>query len=91
MMLGQITYTINSMLSVPITEDLLKNHSWLFQLKAAIFRTQQWRLFNMLPDSLRQGPDYNKFVRLAKKLMFSEGESVRLSFMIVIIFNHAVF
>ena len=45
----------------------------------------------MLPDSLRQGPDYNKFVRLAKMLMFSEGESVRLSFMIVIIFNHAVF
>ena len=34
------------------------------------------RLFNTLPDRLRQEPDYNKFVWLAKKLMFSEGESV---------------
>ena len=31
---------------------------------------------NTLPDRLRQEPDYNKFVRLAKKLMFSEAESV---------------
>ena len=29
------------------------------------------RLFNTLPDKLKQQPDYKKFVRLAKKLMFS--------------------
>ena len=40
------------------------------------FQDSAARLFNMLPDKLRQEPDYNKFVRLAKKLMFSKGEGV---------------
>ena len=40
------------------------------------FQGSAARLFNTLPDRLRQEPDYNKFVRLAKKLMFSKGESV---------------
>ena len=44
------------------------------------FKGSAARLFNTLPDRLRQEPDYNKFVRLAKKLMFSEGESIWLYF-----------
>ena len=40
------------------------------------FQDSAARLFNTLPDRLRQEPDYKKFVRLAKKLMFSERENV---------------
>ena len=42
--------------------------------ESGTFQDSAARLFNTLPDRLRQ--DYNKFVRLAKKLMFSEGESI---------------
>ena len=41
MMFGLITYALNSIMSVPTTYDLLKHQSRLFQLKAALFRTQQ--------------------------------------------------
>ena len=44
--------------------------------ESGTFQDSAARLFNTLPDRLRQEPDYNKFVRLAKKLMFSEGESI---------------
>ena len=44
--------------------------------ESGTFQDSTARLFNTLPDKLRQEPDYNKFVRLAKKLMFSVGESV---------------
>ena len=60
----------------------ITNESGTFQDSAA-------RLFNTLPDKLRQEPNYSKFVRFAKKLMFSEGE--RLIFIIIITINHAVF
>ena len=62
----------------------ITNESGTFQGSAA-------RSFNTLPDKLRQEPNYSKFVRLAKKLMFSEGESVWLIFIIIITINHAVF
>ena len=44
--------------------------------ESGTFQDSAARLFSTLPVRLRQEPDYNKFVRLAKKLMFSEGESV---------------
>ena len=44
--------------------------------ESGTFQDSAARLFNKLPDKLRQEPDYNKFVRLAKKLLFSAGESV---------------
>ena len=61
--------------------------------ESGTFQDSAARLFNTLPDWLRQEPDYNKFVRLAKKLMFSEGENVWLIIIIIIIIivNHAVF
>ena len=60
--------------------------------ESGTFQDSTARLFNTLPDRLREEPGYNKFVRLAKKLMFSEGENVWLSIIIIIIiFNHAVF
>ena len=44
--------------------------------ESGTFQGSTARLFNKLPDKLRQEPDYNKFFRLAKKLrMFSAGES----------------
>jgi len=43
--------------------------------ESGTFQDSTARLFNTLPDKLRQEPDYNKFVRLAKKLTFSKGES----------------
>ena len=59
--------------------------------ESGTFQDSTARLFNTLPDKLRQEPNYSKFVRLAKKLMFSEGESVWLIFIIIITINHAVF
>ena len=44
--------------------------------ESGTFQDSTARLFNTLPDKLRQESDYNKFHRLAKKLMFSVGESV---------------
>ena len=44
--------------------------------ESGTFQDLTARLFNTLPDKLRQEPDYSKFVRLAKKLIFSEGENV---------------
>jgi len=95
-MFGLINYALNSTLSVLATEDLLKYQSWLFQLKAALFRTQQRDYLDTLPDELKEETDYTMFVRLAKKLMFSVGESVSLIFIltiiiIIIIFNLAFF
>ena len=40
--------------------------------ESGTFQDSAARLFNTLPDRLRQEPDYNKFVRLSKKFMFSE-------------------
>ena len=48
--------------------------------ESGTFQASAARLFNTLHDRLRQEPDYNKFVSLAKKLMFSEGESIWLYF-----------
>ena len=44
--------------------------------ESGTFQDSTARFFSTLPDRLRQEPDYNKFFRLAKKFMFSEGESV---------------
>ena len=46
------------------------------QTQRDTFQDSAARLFNTLPDRLRQEPDYSKFIRLAKKLMFSKGESI---------------
>ena len=43
------------------------------------FQDSAARLFYKLPYRLWQEPDYNKFVTLAKNLMFSVGESVCLT------------
>ena len=59
--------------------------------ESGTFQDSTARLFNTLPDKLRQEPNYSKFVRLAKKLMFSEGESVWLIFIIIITINYAAF
>ena len=40
--------------------------------ESGTFQDSATRLFNKLPDRLRQEPDFNKFVRLAKKFMFSQ-------------------
>ena len=58
----RLKFHIGTKLAIPTERDT-------FQDSAA-------RLFNTLPDRLRQEPDYNKFIRLAKKLMFSKGESI---------------
>ena len=57
-----LKFHIGTKLAIPTERDT-------FQGSAA-------RLFNTLPDRLRQEPDYRKFIRLAKKLMFSKGESI---------------
>ena len=44
--------------------------------ESGTFQDSAARFFSTLPDRLRQEPDYYKFFRLAKKFMFSEGESV---------------
>ena len=59
--------------------------------ESGTFQDSAAGLLNTLPDKLRKETDYNKFVRLAKKLVFSESESVWLIFIVIIIFNHAVF
>ncbi|CAH3027173.1 unnamed protein product [Porites evermanni] len=46
------------------------------QTQRDTFQDSAARLFNTLPDRLRQEPNYSKFIRLAKKLMFSKGESI---------------
>ena len=44
--------------------------------ESGTFQDSAAGLLNTLPDKLRKETDYNKFVRLAKKLVFSESESV---------------
>ena len=61
------------------------------------FQDSAARLLDTLPDELKEETDYTMFVRLAKKLMFSVGESVSLIFILtiiiimIIIFNLALF
>ena len=63
------TVSVYNLKSLEVPKLAVPTESGIFQASAA-------RLFNTLPDRFRQEPDYNKFVSLAKKLMFSVGESM---------------
>ena len=73
----RLKFHIGTKLAIPTERDT-------FQDSAA-------RLFNTLPDRLRQEPDYKKFIRLAKKFMFSKGESIWQIIIIIIILTTLFF
>ena len=77
MMFGLITYALNSIRTVSVYNlKSLEAPKLAVPTESGIFQASAARLFNTLPDRFRQEPDYNKFVSLAKKLMFSVGESI---------------
>ena len=75
-MFGLTTYTSNSNTISAYDLRSLEAPKLAIPTESGTFQDSAVKLFNRLPDKLRQEPDYNKFVRLAKKLLFSERESV---------------
>ena len=74
------------MVLLKITHKALYDDVWPDYLRHKFHTVSAYNLRSLEARELAI-PDYNKFFRLAMKLMFSEGESVSLIFTCIYFFN----